>query len=235
MFDGCTSLTHLNLSNFNTNKVERYDYMFRNCISLKSLDLSNFDVSKASGFDDMFYGCSSLKYLDISNFKTDAFVGGGKMFSGCISLEILNLKSAFLNDDILNEILGLPSSNLTICSINDIRKSNFPKVHEVFCDNISFSDDNNEALKCYTKQNSIILSAHSCEICGKNYYQIFNDINMSDLNIICYKSPIGFYLDKNNYLFKQCFSSCKKCEIGGNNDEHNCTECKDEYNYIINI
>ena len=144
-------------------------------------------------------------------------------------------KISILKDGILNEIFYLSSPNLTICSINAIGKSRFPIVHEVFCDNISFSDDNNEALKCYTKQNSNILSAHSCEICGKNYYQIFNGINLSDLNIICYKSPIGFYLDKNNYLFKQCFSSCKKCEIGGNNDEHNCTECKDEYNYIINI
>ena len=56
MFDGCTSLTHLNLSNFNTCNVQIYDYMFHNCISLTSLDLSNFDVSKASGFNGMFSG-----------------------------------------------------------------------------------------------------------------------------------------------------------------------------------
>ena len=237
MFDGCISLTHLNLSNFNTCNVQIYDYMFHNCISLTSLDLSNFDVSKASGFNGMFSGCSSLKYLDISNFKTAKFLYGEYIFSGCRSLEIINLKSAILKGGILNQLFDLSSPNLTICSLDDVWKTNFPKVHEVFCDNFSLSidDNNNETLKCYTKQNSNILSAHSCEICGKHYYKIYNDTNKDELNIICYKSPIGFYLDKNNYLFKQCFSSCKKCEIGGNNDEHNCTECKDEYNYIINI
>ena len=37
MFSHCSSLTSLDLSNFNTNKVEDMSYMFYNCSSLTSL------------------------------------------------------------------------------------------------------------------------------------------------------------------------------------------------------
>ena len=235
MFDGCTSLTHLNLSKFNTYKVGKYDYLFRDCSSLTSLDLSNFDVSRASGFDDLFSGCSSLKYLDISNFKTYEFIYGSNIFLGCTSLEYLNLKSTYLHNSFMTQISDLSSTNLIICSIDNVWETNFPIIHEIFCYNNSISSGtyNNSSLKCYTKQDSNKLNAHFCEICGKNYYQLYNDIINNDSSIFCYKSPIGFYLDKDDFLYKECFSSCKSCEIIGNNDEHNCLECKDEYNYII--
>ena len=40
MFYKCSSLTSLNLSNFNTNNVNNMSYMFFNCSSLNSLNLS---------------------------------------------------------------------------------------------------------------------------------------------------------------------------------------------------
>jgi hypothetical protein len=42
-------------------------------------------------------------------------------------------------------------------------------------------------------------------------------------------------LDTNELLYKQCFYTCKKCDIGGNETNHNCLECKEEYNNTINI
>ena len=45
MFAECTSLTFINLSNFNTSKVIRSDYLFYNCAKLISIDLSSFDSS----------------------------------------------------------------------------------------------------------------------------------------------------------------------------------------------
>ena len=41
MFYGCSSLTSLNLSNFNTNNVNNMNHMFSYCSSLTSLNLSN--------------------------------------------------------------------------------------------------------------------------------------------------------------------------------------------------
>ena len=61
MFDGCSSLTNLNLSNFNTQKVTNMEYMFKGCSSLTNLNLSNFNTQNVTDMYWMFDGCSSLK------------------------------------------------------------------------------------------------------------------------------------------------------------------------------
>ena len=48
--------------------------MFRNCSSLTSLDLSNFNTVNVEEMDSIFVGCSSLKDLNISNFNLDNII-----------------------------------------------------------------------------------------------------------------------------------------------------------------
>ena len=48
MFSGCSSLTNLDLSNFNISKVTRITSMFNGCISLEELNLKNFDTRKVT-------------------------------------------------------------------------------------------------------------------------------------------------------------------------------------------
>ena len=54
MFYNCTSLTSLNLSNFNTNNVKDMEGMFFNCSSLTSLNLSNFNTNNVNDMSYMF-------------------------------------------------------------------------------------------------------------------------------------------------------------------------------------
>ena len=57
MFFFCKSLIKLEISNFNTKKVENMERMFFSCASLKNLDISNFDLNLAyKGY--MFGKCS---------------------------------------------------------------------------------------------------------------------------------------------------------------------------------
>ncbi len=63
MFGSCTSLTSLDLSNFNTSNVTNMNGMFGSCTSLTSLDLSNFDTSKVTSMINMFNGCTSLRTI----------------------------------------------------------------------------------------------------------------------------------------------------------------------------
>ncbi len=56
MFFNYSSLTYLNLSNFNTNNVNNMSYMFYNCSSLTSLNLSNFNTNNVTNMSSMFYG-----------------------------------------------------------------------------------------------------------------------------------------------------------------------------------
>ena len=69
MFSGCSSLTSLDLSHFDTRNVEIMIEMFRNCESLTSLDLSNFETQNCESMRGMFSGCKKLTYLDISGFS----------------------------------------------------------------------------------------------------------------------------------------------------------------------
>ena len=80
MFYKCSSLTNLNLSNFNTINVTNMYAMFYECSSLTSLNLSNLNTLNVTNMYDMFYGCSSLTNLNLSNFNTQNITNMGCMF-----------------------------------------------------------------------------------------------------------------------------------------------------------
>ena len=86
MFEGCSSLTSLNLSSFNTTNVTDMYGMFVNCSSLNSLDISSFNTAKVTEMRDMFKGCRSLTSLDLSSFNTANVKRFGYLFSGCSKL-----------------------------------------------------------------------------------------------------------------------------------------------------
>jgi surface protein len=67
MFYGCESLTSLDLSNFNTTKVENMSWMFCGCKSLTSLDLSNFNTAKVEDISWMFVDCESLRTIIVGD------------------------------------------------------------------------------------------------------------------------------------------------------------------------
>ena len=78
MFSFCSSLTSLNLNNFNTNNVKDMKYMFYNCSSLTSLNLNNFNTNNVKDMKDIFSNikkdcdiiCKDEKILfEINNIK----------------------------------------------------------------------------------------------------------------------------------------------------------------------
>ena len=89
MFNGCSSLTSLDLSNFNTSEVASMYSMFNNCNSLTTLNLHKFNTSNVTNMENMFYGCSNLTSLDLSSFNTS---------------EVTNMISMFYDDSALTTI-----------------------------------------------------------------------------------------------------------------------------------
>ena len=77
MFCKCSSLTKLNLSNFNTNHLTNTKYMFGNCTSLTELNLFNFNTNNDIDMQGMFYGCTKQFQNKIKNqyknIKEEAF------------------------------------------------------------------------------------------------------------------------------------------------------------------
>ena len=91
MFYGCTSITEINLTNFNSSKVTDMESMFSCCSSLTSIDFTNFDTSQVTDIGYMFYECSSLTSIDLSNFNTSQVLVMSDLFYGCTSLTSLDL------------------------------------------------------------------------------------------------------------------------------------------------
>ena len=86
MFDGCTSLTTLNLTGWDTSKVTDMSNMFNGCTSLTTLNLSNWNTSKLTNTIGMFKGCSNLTTLNITGWDTSNVTYTNDMFDGCTNL-----------------------------------------------------------------------------------------------------------------------------------------------------
>ena len=93
MFSGCYWLTNLNLTNFDTSRVKNMSWMFRGCKSLTNLNVNNFDTNKVTDIRYMFQGCSHLVDLNLSNWKARHVTNMQGLFYGCSSLENLDLSN----------------------------------------------------------------------------------------------------------------------------------------------
>ena len=85
-----SSLTTLDVSNWDTSQVTNMSFVFWNLPSLTNLDISNWDTTSMAG---MFVGASSLTYLDVSNWDTSSVVSMQGMFSGANSLTSLDVSN----------------------------------------------------------------------------------------------------------------------------------------------
>ena len=83
MFSGCSSLTSLDLSGWDTSSVTILGSMFRLCSSLTSVNLSGWDTTLVTSMNEMFSGCTSLESVDLSNFETPALRAIYNMFKNC--------------------------------------------------------------------------------------------------------------------------------------------------------
>lgn len=93
MFNGCVALSNLNLSGFKTGSLTDMRYLFSSCQSLESLDLSGFNTENVASMESMFSQCSSLRSLDLSSFNTSKVIDMHLMFFKCTNLESIDLSS----------------------------------------------------------------------------------------------------------------------------------------------
>ena len=83
-----TNLTEIEgIEHLNTENVTNMNSMFDRCSALTSLDLTNFNTAKVTDMNYMFIGCSALTTIFVSDkFVTDQVTSGDNMFHMCINL-----------------------------------------------------------------------------------------------------------------------------------------------------
>ena len=100
MFYSCSSLALLDVTHFNTENVTNMGYMFFNCSSLTSLDVAHFNTANVKVMSYMFSSCSSLTSLYLTNFNTEKVTNMENMFSGCQALTTIYASSKFVTTQV---------------------------------------------------------------------------------------------------------------------------------------
>lgn len=134
MFYGCNALTTLDVSKFNTSKVTVMSNMFAGCIALSKLDLTGFDTSNVTTMSGMFNGCNALATLDLSKFNTAKVNDMGSMFVNCVGLSILDV-SNFDTSKVTNTagmFYGCSNLIVNIIREEDTDTSNISKFSNLF-------------------------------------------------------------------------------------------------------
>ena len=116
MFDACSGLQTLDVSNFETSQVTDMSSMFDACSGLQTLDVSNFDTSQVTNMRGMFFLCTGLQTLDVSNFDTSQVTDMNNMFAGCKALQTLDLSN--FNTNQVTDMAGMFSSCDKIQTVN---------------------------------------------------------------------------------------------------------------------
>ena len=101
MFQGCNSLTTLNLSDWDVSNVTGAGMtgVFTQCSGLETIDVTNWQIGNIN-MSGMFYGCSSLKSIDMSTWDMSGVTNTMMMFGGCTALTDIYTPKAYSNQTI---------------------------------------------------------------------------------------------------------------------------------------
>lgn len=138
MFYGCDALSNLNLSGFKTGSLTDMRYLFSSCQSLESLDLSGFNTENVTSMVSMFSQCSSLRSLDLSSFNTSKVIDMNLMFYMCTNLESIDLSS--FDTENLQQMARMfySCTKLEMLDLSSFATPNMTSMHSAFqyCKNL---------------------------------------------------------------------------------------------------
>ena len=131
MFQGCSELEYLDLSNFNTSNVIDMTCIFNGCKKLLVINgIDNFNTIKVITMEGIFQECNNLKYLDFSNFNTSNTFNMVGMFNQYHKLKEIKGINIFITAKTLdihsmfsgcNDLEKLDLTNFDTTNINSMK------------------------------------------------------------------------------------------------------------------
>ena len=237
LFHNCTKLTSIDVSNFDTSSVTNMEAMFAYCHKLITVNVSNFDTSNVISMQGLFYLCYDLKYLDLSSFNTPSLNNIDLSFANDLSLVYINFKSLTIKENTISSSMFFNiSENLVICIQDNYSKYKLSELipslkinclHECFNNsNMKVNLQNGRCINnCKESGNKYELNNLCYEICpNTSFLSNYNEYLCLDKS-----SEDSYYFDNDKNVYKECYKTCKRCNKGGNETNHNCIECNDNY------
>ena len=229
------------------------------CLLSTSLDLSNFDASNSNQTENMFSNCINLKYINMKNFNDINLVTFGNMFYNIPNFVVICTKET--NSKILAKLKNGTNCYIIDCSYEHKFKNNNKIINKTsICtdlngyfiqyqyefNGISYEHCangyliNNSTINNCNSDNEKSFSCPQLNL-NENFCVKYN-INLNEKwdedlneNINCCGNLKGYFLDKNDLIYKNCYNSCDTCEIGGNCINHNCLSCNKDFLFEFNV
>jgi surface protein len=218
MFNKCSDLNNLDVSNFNTENVTAMCGMFNKCSNLTNIDVSKFDTENITDMSFMFNECYNLINLDISNFNTNKVENINGMFQNCSKLFNLNKNEIFKNNSIFYSNFDLLKFNITK-NIKDIEKMQY--INSINLGQSKFNSKNiiisNKNKKytlfniigkggfgiCYMAkdENNEIYAIKKININNENYKNVINEINILKIMKSTYSVDFIESIEKDDNIY----------------------------------
>ena len=259
MFTNCKNLEYINIKNYKPSNSLGGQYLFND--SPKNLVVCTEDVDlidTIKNHECNIVNCSDNWYeyrkkiyadngscIEECNLTNYRYEFNSKCYSNCIKGTYNNNYKCEKCHSDCEECEGpfsLGDTNCTICSSHDKYLYFGNCINQCPRNYFYYNETLNQHI-CYCELEQCLtcskesLKRHLCTSCDKNngFFPIYDDLynnNYPYLN--CSKDLQGFYFDNEDKVYKLCYNSCKICNKSGNETEHNCHECKLEYNFEIN-
>ena len=143
LFKGCSSLTSLKLPKvLDTKKILSMTRMFSGCSALTSVDLSGWNVENVTDMGDLFYDCSNLKEVNLSGWAPKSLTDIYRMFSNCTSLESINLSGWNLENLTMISYMFMGCSNLKTADLSGWKTPKLATLGRLFtnCSNLTYAN-----------------------------------------------------------------------------------------------
>lgn len=131
-FSGCTNLTEINCSGWNSSKVYNMQAAFYNCKSLQTLPVRDWDTRSVMYMDNAFAYCESLTNLDVSKWDTSKAVEMTNVFYHCSSLTTLDVSKWKTSNVLRAENLFAVCEKLTSLDVSKWDTSNITTANAMF-------------------------------------------------------------------------------------------------------
>jgi len=140
MFCNCSNIINIDLSSFDTERVNDMSYMFKNCYNLESINLSSFKTNNVENMDHMFYSCKSLVELDLSSFDTKNVTNMSCLFYNCVNLEKIDILPTCNTKNVVTfDYMFGNCTNLQKIDLSSFDLSNARDLSYMFCDCVNLT------------------------------------------------------------------------------------------------
>ena len=212
MFEGCISLTRLDLRNLDVGNLSNGNSMFSGCSSLQSLDTSKWNLGNLSNGNSMFSGCSSLQSLDTSKWNLGNLNTAGNMFRQT-RITTLDVRDWDLRK-LTNTVYMFFQTPLISLDTSGWRLNNLSTAGQMFegCNSIiSLGDTSKWGLEKLTNANAMFNGCSALQSLDTSGWRLENVTTM-----------------------KQTFDTCRALTTLGDTSRWNLIRCTDMQNFFSN-